>query len=64
MLIGVERGGFTRSSAREYNLLKTISRYLSSATKEIQLSSVDEMLHMVAGTKDQRERRGFLSSFA
>ena len=64
MLIGVDGGGFTRSTSGDFNLLKTLSKYLSSPTKTIQLSSVDEMLHMVAGTQTQGERRGVQIAFA
>ena len=64
MLIGIDSGGFMRSSAGENNLLRTLSRYLSTPTKAVQLSSVEELLNAVAGTKDQPKRTGFHSSFA
>ena len=64
MLIGIDSGGFLRSSVGENNLLRTLSRYLSTPTKAIQLHSVEELLNAVAGTKDQQQRRGFHSSFA
>ena len=64
MLIGIDSGGYMRSSAGENNLLRTLSRYLSTPTKAIQLHSVEELMNAVAGTKDQQQRRGFHSSFA
>ena len=35
MLIGVDGGGFARSTAGDFNILKTLSKYLSSPTKTI-----------------------------
>ena len=64
MLIGIDNGGFMRSSVGENNLLRTLSRYLSTPTKAIQLHSVEELLNAVAGTKEPNQRRGFQSSFA
>ena len=64
MLIGIDGGGVMRSTVSDTNLLRTLSRYLSTPQKKIQLCSVEELLNAVAGTKDQQQRRGFHSSFA
>ena len=57
MLIGIDNGGYMRSSGGEFNLLRTLSRYLSTPTKAIQISSVEELLNTAVATTESDELR-------